>query len=275
MHEPNISPWRRAISGDLTAAFDFSCKDTKPVALPDTDGYQPPDHDRHPDYVPTPPANPVLPRQERGSRPARPLRYAPFVDGSADAAAGKFTLAFGSGAKAGAAFFVTSGNRTDGPWTYTTEAGKTVSDTWNSAYSGGSHDLTVHGPNGFLRVFKGPGKTAGPEVTARHVGENVELTFTNKGSGTVELKLTSGYGGRPSSFKVRAGATVRHTVDLRASRLLVRPDRRVHGGRGVPEAVRRTCRERSRGRERPGDRHLLMDISALVNFRPTHGSVPR
>ncbi|MGW1752975.1 phosphocholine-specific phospholipase C [Streptomyces mirabilis] len=218
VHEPNISPWRRAISGDLTAAFDFSCKDTKPVALPDTDGYQPPDHDRHPDYVPTPPANPVLPRQERGSRPARPLRYAPFVDGSADAAAGKFTLAFGSGAKAGAAFFVTSGNRTDGPWTYTTEAGKTVSDTWNSAYSGGSYDLTVHGPNGFLRVFKGPGKTAGPEVTVRHVGENVELTFTNKGSGTVELKLTSGYGGRSTSFKVRAGATVRHTVDLRASR---------------------------------------------------------
>ncbi|MCX4579090.1 phospholipase C, phosphocholine-specific [Streptomyces sp. NBC_01571] len=217
VHEPNISPWRRAISGDLTAAFDFSRKDTKPVALPDTDGYLPPDHDRHPDYVPTPPANPVLPRQERGSRPARPLKYAPLVDGSADPAAGKFTLTFGSGAKAGAAFLVTSGNRTDGPWTYTAEAGKTVSDTWNSAYSNGSYDLTVHGPNGFLRVFKGPGKVAGPEVTARHVGADVELTFTNRGSGTADLKLTDGYGGRPRSFRVRPGATVRHRVDLRAS----------------------------------------------------------
>ncbi|WP_393096981.1 phosphocholine-specific phospholipase C [Streptomyces sp. LN325] len=217
VHEPNISPWRRAISGDLTAAFDFSRKDTKPVALPDTDGYLPPDHDRHPDYVPTPPANPVLPRQERGSRPARPLKYAPLVDGSADPAAGKFTLTFGSGAQAGAAFLVTSGNRTDGPWTYTAEAGKTVSDTWNSAYSNGSYDLTVHGPNGFLRVFKGPGKAAGPEVTARHVGADVELTFNNRGAGTVDLKLTDGYGGRPRSFKVRPGATVRHRVDLRAS----------------------------------------------------------
>lgn len=217
VHEPNISPWRRAISGDLTAAFDFSRKDTKPVALPDTDGYLPPDHDRHPDYVPTPPAHPVLPRQERGSRPARPLKYAPLVDGSADPAAGKFTLTFGSGAKAGAAFLVTSGNRTDGPWTYTAEAGKTVSDTWNSAYSNGSYDLTVHGPNGFLRVFKGPGKAAGPEVTARHVGADVELTFTNRGAGTVDLKLTDGYGRRPRSFKVRPGATVRHRVDLRAS----------------------------------------------------------
>ncbi|QFZ73289.1 phospholipase C, phosphocholine-specific [Streptomyces fagopyri] len=217
VHEPNISPWRRAISGDLTAAFDFSRKDAGPVALPDTDGYLPPDHDRHPDYVPTPPAHPVLPRQERGSRPARPLKYAPLVDGSADPAAGRFTLTFGSGAKAGAAFLVTSGNRTDGPWTYTAEAGKTVSDTWNSAYSNGSYDLTVHGPNGFLRVFKGPGKAAGPEVTARHVGEDVELTFTNKGAGTADLRLTDAYGGRPRSFKVRPGATLRHRVDLRAS----------------------------------------------------------
>ncbi|MEW2116691.1 phosphocholine-specific phospholipase C [Streptomyces sp. NPDC005474] len=219
VHEPNISPWRRAVCGDLTAAFDFSRKDTKPVALPDTDGYRPPDKDRHPDYVPTPPAHPVLPRQERGLRPARPLKYAPYVDGSADTTAGKFTLAFASGTHAGAAFLVTSGNRTDGPWAYTTEAGKTVSDTWNSAYSKDAYDLTVHGPNGFLRVFKGQGKgAAGPEVTARHAGDDLELTLTNKGSKTVELRLSSGYGGRARTIKVRAGATVRHRVDLGASR---------------------------------------------------------
>ncbi|MDX3451549.1 phospholipase C, phosphocholine-specific [Streptomyces sp. ME02-8801-2C] len=219
VHEPNISPWRRAVCGDLTAAFDFSRKDTRPVALPDTDGYAPPDRDRHPDYVPVPPAHPVLPRQERGLRPARPLKYAPHVDGSADLAAGKFTLSFASGAHAGAAFLVTSGNRTDGPWAYTTEAGKNVSDTWNSAYSKDAHDLTVHGPNGFLRVFKGRGKgAAGPEVTARHTGDDLELTLTNKSSKTVELKLSSGYGGHPRTISVRAGATVRHRVDLGASR---------------------------------------------------------
>ncbi|RPE38347.1 phospholipase C [Streptomyces sp. Ag109_O5-1] len=218
VHEPNISPWRRAVSGDLTAAFDFSRKDTKPVALPATDGYQPPDKNRHPDYVPTPPANPVLPRQERGSRPTRPLKYAPVVDGSLDAATGRFTLAFASGAHAGAAFLVTSNNRTDGPWSYTTEAGKSVSDTWNTAYSNGSYDLTVHGPNGFLRTFQGPGKVAGPEVTARPVGDDIELTLANKGSGTVKLTLANGYGGKPCTVTVRAGATVKHTVDLAHSR---------------------------------------------------------
>ncbi|MEU6097976.1 phosphocholine-specific phospholipase C [Streptomyces sp. NPDC047079] len=218
VQEPNISPWRRAICGDLTAAFDFSRKDTEPVHLPATDGYQPPDRNRHPDYVPAPPASPVLPKQEPGLRPTRPLKYAPSVDGSADTAAGKFTLAFTSGPHAGAAFLVTSGNRTDGPWTYTTEAGRTVADTWNSAYWGGSYDLSVHGPNGFLRVFKGPNRTAGPEVSARHTGDDVELTFTNKGSGTVRLKVVCAYGGDAWAVTVRAGATVRRTFELGASR---------------------------------------------------------
>ncbi|MEU2779591.1 phospholipase domain-containing protein, partial [Streptomyces sp. NPDC007162] len=94
------------------------------------------------------------------------------------------------------------------------EAGKSVSDTWNSVYSGGSYDLTVHGPNGFLRTFRGPGKAAGPEVTARPHGDDIELTLTNKGAGTVRLKLTDGYGGRPCTVTVRAGATVRHVVGL-------------------------------------------------------------
>ncbi|MFB7511325.1 phospholipase domain-containing protein, partial [Streptomyces broussonetiae] len=131
---------------------------------------------------------------------------------------GKLTLTFASGAHAGAAFLVTSGNRTDGPWTYTTGAGKTLSDTWNSFWSGGTHDLAVHGPNGFLRVFKGRGKVAGPEVTARPAGDHLELAFTNKGSGAVQLKVVNGYGGHPATVTVRPGATVQHTVDLTASK---------------------------------------------------------
>ncbi|MGW2046102.1 phosphocholine-specific phospholipase C [Streptomyces sp. NPDC001858] len=218
VHEPNISPWRRAVCGDLTSAFDFSRRDTRPVVLPDTDGYRPPDKDRHPDYVPALPAHPVLPKQERGGRPTRPLRYMPSVDGSVDSTAGTLTLTFASGAKAGAAFLVTSGNRADGPWSYTTGAGATVSDTWNAAYSGGAYDLTVHGPNGFLRVFKGRAKAAGTEVVARHVGDRVELTFTHRGYGTAELKVADGYGGRTTTVKLRPGAVLKRNLDLRASR---------------------------------------------------------
>lgn len=88
VHEPNVSPWRRALCGDLTAAFDFGLKDTDPASLPDTDAYEPPDKERHDSYVPKPPANPVLPKQESGSRPTRPLRYAPLVDGAAKVSEG-------------------------------------------------------------------------------------------------------------------------------------------------------------------------------------------
>uniref|UniRef100_UPI000A548772 phospholipase domain-containing protein n=6 Tax=Streptomyces TaxID=1883 RepID=UPI000A548772 len=154
-----------------------------------------------------------------GVRPARPLKYAPRVDAAAGPRTGTLTLTFASGGRAGAAFHVTSGNRTDGPWTYTTGAGRTVSDTWDLAGSGGAYDLTVHGPNGFLRVFRGPGTTgkARPEVTARHTGDDVELTYTNKGAETVALKVASAYGGRSRTVRVRPGATVREVVGLRSS----------------------------------------------------------
>ncbi|MFJ9409718.1 phosphocholine-specific phospholipase C [Streptomyces sp. NPDC101393] len=220
VEEPNISPWRRAICGDLTSAFDFGLEDVKPAALPDTDAYEPPDKDRHDSYVPQPPANPVLPKQEAGSRPSRPLPYAPLVDGAAAPSTGKYTLTFSAGDKAGACFTVTAGNRTDGPWTYTTESGKQISDTWNTSYSKDVYDLSVFGPNGFLRTFKGAGTTAGPEVTARHDASagSIDLTLTNPGAGDCHLTVTNAYDGKSETFTVRAGASVRHTVDLRAGK---------------------------------------------------------
>ncbi|MER5439868.1 phospholipase C, phosphocholine-specific [Streptomyces sp. NPDC002790] len=220
VEETNISPWRRAICGDLTSAFDFSLKVTDPAELPDTSGYAPPDRDRHPSYVPKPPAQGELPRQEAGSRPSRPLAYAPYVDGVADLATGKYRLTFSGGEQAGAAFQVRSLSRGDGPWTYTAEAGKSIADSWNSQYSKGRYDLTVHGPNGFLRSFQGDNKTAGPEVTARHDAStgNLQLTLLNPTSAAVRLTVTNGYGGAAQTYTVPAVSTARHTVDLKGTR---------------------------------------------------------
>ncbi|GHF64943.1 phospholipase C, phosphocholine-specific [Streptomyces mashuensis] len=218
--EPNISPWRRAICGDLTSAFDFSLSRPEPAELPDTGRYAPPDRERHPDFVPRPPADPAMPRQEPGSRPTRPLPYAPFVDGTATPATGRFTLTFSAGPSAGACFLVTSGNRTDGPWTYTTEAGKTLSDTWNTAYSGGVYDLTVHGPNGFLRTFRGSGRTPGPEVTARHEARTGALTLTlgNTGRSACRLTMADAYDGTHRTVTVPPGGRSVRTVTLHAGK---------------------------------------------------------
>ncbi|MGW4210832.1 phosphocholine-specific phospholipase C [Lentzea sp. NPDC004789] len=213
VHEPNISPWRRAICGDLTSAFDFTGENTPSPALPDTTGYAPRDRDRHPDYVPAPPLTPSMPVQERGSRRTRPLRYAPVVDAAVNG--GKITLTFTGGADAGAQFYITSPNRTDGPWTYTTAAGKQLADTWNTAYSLGVHDLTVHGPNGFLRSFRGG--PAAAEVTARYSGCELVLRFTNAANAVRHLKVTNAYGGT-FTVTVRPGSTVTRTIDLTASK---------------------------------------------------------
>ncbi|MFG3040484.1 phosphocholine-specific phospholipase C [Streptomyces sp. NPDC048330] len=220
VREPQISPWRRAVCGDLTTAFDFTRTQTRPAALPPTAGYYPPDRNRHPDFLATAPAVGTMPRQEPGSKPTRPLRYAPYVDGAADAVAGTFRLAFSGGPAAGAQFYVTSANRTDAPWTYTAEAGKSIADTWNTKYSKGVTDLTVHGPNGFLRRFRSPGKTAVPEVTARHNAAtgDLDLTFTNAGTADARLTVAHAYaGGGSVTVAVPRGATVTHTVDLAAS----------------------------------------------------------
>ncbi|MFJ6636071.1 phosphocholine-specific phospholipase C [Streptomyces sp. NPDC091376] len=220
VQEPNISPWRRAVCGDLTSAFDFSRADASPAALPSTAGYVPPDHDRHPSYHPVTPATGTLPKQESGSKPTRPLGYSPYADGTRNVTTGKFTLTFSSGPALGAHFHITSGNRTDGPWPYTVEAGKTLSDTWStSAATGNQINLTVWGPNGFLRTWKGPTMQAGPEVTARHVvsNGNLALTLTNPGTTAVNLTVSNAYGGTAQTFRVNPGATVSHTVNLLAT----------------------------------------------------------
>ncbi|MFE5711557.1 phosphocholine-specific phospholipase C [Streptomyces sp. NPDC056501] len=219
VREPNISPWRRAVCGDLTSAFDFTRTDTQPAPLPPTAGYYPPDKNRHPDFPATAPAVGTMPRQERGSKPTRPLKYAPYVDGAADTAAGTYRLTFGGGPAAGAQFYVTSANRTDTPWTYTTEANTSLSDTWNTKYSKTLTDLTVHGPNGFLRHFRSPGKTAVPEVTARHNATtgNLDLTLTNPTAAAVTLTITNTYAGTPQTVTVPKGGTATHTVSLSAS----------------------------------------------------------
>ncbi|MEU5920815.1 phosphocholine-specific phospholipase C [Streptomyces sp. NPDC047141] len=218
VREPNISPWRRAICGDLSSAFDFTRPQTQPAPLPPTAGYYPPDKNRHPDFPATAPAVGTMPRQERGSKPTRPLKYAPYVDGAADVSAGTYRLTLSGGPAAGAQFYVTSPNRTDVPWTYTAEANKSITDTWNTKYSAGVTDLSVHGPNGFLRRFRSPGKTAVPEVTARHNAGagRLDLTFTNAGT-TATVTVTNAYGGSPTTLSVSKGATVTHTVSVAAA----------------------------------------------------------
>jgi phospholipase C len=198
--EPNISAWRRVVCGDLTRAFDFDGHDGRVPSLPSTKAYEP-DQATHADYHPVPPGEQRLPRQERGQRPARALAYDLEVTGRIDREQGRYLLDFGNRGAMGACFHVTSSLRKDGPWTYTVEAGKKLSDHWTSAYSGDAYDLVVHGPNGFLRQFSGKQ----PDKNSDHAGIALPEVTLVRGRRAGELHLVvSNDGGRPCAVTIAA-----------------------------------------------------------------------
>ncbi|MFF3767674.1 phosphocholine-specific phospholipase C [Streptomyces sp. NPDC001922] len=221
VHEPNISPWRRTVCGDLTTAFDFARSDASVPGLPGTDGYIPPDHERHDDYVPTPPADPKLPRQEPGLRHARPLPYDLAVDAKRQKDDSRLQVDFANHGEAGASLHITSTTRADGPWTYTVGAGKRLSDSWRIPEDdAGTYDLSVHGPNGFLRRFRGHGGARHLEVSARHDSDSgrVRLILTNESSTTVGVTVRDAHGAEhPARYRLAPGEHRVHIADPRRS----------------------------------------------------------
>src|SRR5262249_44190571 len=75
VHEPNISPWRRAVCGDLTSVFDFATPDAGLASLPDTASYIAAADATRGLGHPAPPSTAIAATQERGQRPARALPY--------------------------------------------------------------------------------------------------------------------------------------------------------------------------------------------------------
>jgi phospholipase C len=216
--EPNITTWRRAISGDLTSAFDFDASNRSIVPLPSTVAYIPPDTDRHPDYTPAPPTSQALPQQEPGTRPARALPYELHVNGEASSAQGSVDLRFRNSGDVAAVFQVRSGDGKTGPWTYTVGAGSEVSDTFGNN-AAPAYDLTVFGPNGFLRTFVN-GLTAGsPNLTVQSNYDRrsggIELEISNRGSNVEKVTIIDAYSGETTTHWVPPHETYSHSSELR------------------------------------------------------------
>jgi len=176
--ESNISAWRRVVCGDLTTAFNFKTPNAAPASLPGTAGYQPPDALRHPDYVPLPPLQQAVPAQETGQRYARAIPYE--LDAHGQIAAGQFQIAFSNTGGVGVCFQVRDGLNLDLPRSYTVEPGKSLSDSWAVV---GEYDLSVYGPNGFFRHFKGSllGSEIEVGVSYDANGGGVGLVLANRG----------------------------------------------------------------------------------------------
>lgn len=211
--EPNITPWRRAVAGDLTSAFDFARPKAGPARLPSTGADLPTDLTRHPDYVLVPPADPAMPRQERGVRPARALPYALHALGAADTAAGSFRIDFGNIGTAAAVFHVRSGNVLDAPRTYTVEPRRQLTGVWDLNATGSTdYDLSVYGPNGFLRAFKGSVGQHRAKLDVRPAYDverhMIELTIVNPAARAVEVRVLDRYTGKRTEMEIEPGQSV-------------------------------------------------------------------
>jgi phospholipase C len=211
--ETNITPWRRAVAGDLTSVFDFANPNAwQGIVLPDTDSYEPNDFVRHNDQGPKPPSKQVMPGQAKGVRPARPLPYSLHAQGHINDAEGSFVIDFVNAGTAAAVFQVRLGHSANAPRTYTVGAGKTLSDSWGVISVGTSEfDLSVHGPNGFLRTFKGSVGQGGANVETRDTydvaADAISLALTNRSDHPVALTIRNLYSGAVTHLSLTAGAS--------------------------------------------------------------------
>lgn len=185
LFETNITPWRRAVTGDLTSAFDFASPNDTEVVLPSTHSFVPPDAERHASYSPRPSRPEALPRQELGLRKARPLPYSMHVTGSVDFDAGALEVRFDNDGKRAVVFQARTRADELGPWTYTVGSGQHLLERFALRGLGReSYDLSVYGPNGFFRAFQGTaqgGRRARIEIHTRYDrGLGIVLTIQNR-----------------------------------------------------------------------------------------------
>jgi phospholipase C len=207
VHERNLSPWRRAVCGDLTSVFNFKNPNDKTVDLdlPSTTHFLPSVGELsgavNPPNVNLTANNVIIgvPPQEKGVRPARALPYELNVYSMVRAFSNTVELRFVNGGSAGAVFQVRSGKTTDPVRTYTVEAGKQLSGSWTVS---GSYDLTVYGPNGFTRYFKGSFGLGAVAVDVHSEHEHgsddngsFSLSVRNAGSRIASVTLLDAYTG--------------------------------------------------------------------------------
>lgn len=220
VQEPNISAWRRQVCGDLTSTLNFSTSTITVPNMPDTASLASQAASQCASLpAPSAPYSQSMPSQESGSRPACALPYQPNGTSSVDKTNGILWITMSNSGTAAVHHSIYANNyRSDGPWQYDVPAAGSVKDYFHvQTYGGGAYDLSLYGPNGFLRRYIGNINTAGGqlEVTASYsfatAGKaQLLLTMTNSSSASVTFTVTSNAyrGDGPWTYTVAAGASV-------------------------------------------------------------------
>lgn len=217
VQEPLISPWRRAVCGDLLSCFDFANPDDNgfmqllpataarramALALPGT-------------KAPATPTTLAAPVQAAGVRPARALPYDLQVQATV-AAGGPVSLRFDNSGEAGAVFHVYNRLALDEmPRRYTVDAGKQLSGSWPGS---STYDLWVLGPNGFHRHLAGDvrrrSSQPAPELrlTAERTSGELLIDLINDGGAACTFVLLANKYYAPHPTEVRVAARSRSSL---------------------------------------------------------------
>ena len=147
--EPNISPWRRAVCGDLLSCFDFKTPNTDPVVLPETKAASDKAHKQILWAKPPVPKTLTAPVQEKGLRKRRATPYQLEVT-----VAHQFNLSglnFINDSPVATVFHVYDMEDLDlAPMRFTVAAHASLFHAWDRWT-----DLFIVGPNGFHRRIQG------------------------------------------------------------------------------------------------------------------------
>ena len=205
--EPNITPWRRAICGDLTSAFDFSRPDERKVSLPSTANYVATVHHESTlpaPQVPTEQAVAIDP-QESGVRKRRPLAYATAV--RLEATHQGVRLHLHNPSELGVVCTAYWDHSHQLPHHYTLGAGAKLEDEMILPKDQ-KLALTVYGPDSYIRKITGAGPSTLHIDTQGTMTGDIQVLLYNAGADTLPIEVTDPvYGQGTRKIQLAAGQT--------------------------------------------------------------------
>ncbi|MEG3171873.1 phospholipase C, phosphocholine-specific [Sphingomonas sp. ZB1N12] len=206
--EPNISPWRRTVCGDLTSIFDFDVplsvrRDVRwAAALPSVADYVV-ETERLCATAPPPliANGQGVPVQEAGTRPARALPYRFAVEPSWSASG--LTLRFVNEGPVGMVFGVQDEVAFPGWRYFTVAANSRLEESW-VVPSDQPHALVVRGPNGFQRDYRGSGGSARVEAAWRDDGTSGVIQLRNRSVAPLAIAMHCAHSGSHREIVIAA-----------------------------------------------------------------------
>jgi phospholipase C len=220
----NVTPWRKSVTGDLTAAFDFEHPDFSiPQNIPSLAETFAASQTTGGSTATPAEGDQQMPTQEPGTRPHRPSNHQPQADVTVNRSNGTVTAALTNTGKVGVGFLVypDAFKPMTAATPVTVLADAPGSYVWDTTATDGNYAFSVYGPDGFLTSFAGHVVPAGqdggpvPVITAapqRGFVRALQIHLGNEGRRDVVYTLTpNDFEGREQTVVVRSGRD--ETVD--------------------------------------------------------------